>query len=67
MFSLSLKAILATFEKLQAQLEEFIKVQNEKLEVNKTKVEELQRQAQELLADRNRAANVATKIEKLIE
>lgn len=67
MFGLTLKAILGSFEKVQAQLEEFLKAQEEKLKVNADKQSELAQAAEVLTADQKKAERVLERVKALTE
>lgn len=67
MFGLTLKGILGSFEKVQLQLEEFLKVQEEKLQVNAQKQDELEAARVALVADKDKADRVLERVKALIE
>lgn len=67
MFGLTLKAILATFDKVQAQLEEYLVLQEEKLKVNADKQTELVHAANQLTADQDKAKRVLERVKALTE
>lgn len=67
MFGLTLKGILVSFEKVQAQLEDFLKVQEEKLKVNADKQSELAHAAEVLTADQQKAERVLERVKALTE
>lgn len=67
MFGLTLKAILATFDKVQAQLEEYLVLQEEKLKVNADKQSELAHAAEVLTADQEKAKRVLDRVKALTE
>lgn len=67
MFGLTLKAILGSFEKVQAQLEEFLKVQEEKLQINANKQSELANAAEVLTADQAKAERVLERVKALTQ
>lgn len=67
MFGLTLKAILATFDKVQAQLEEYLVLQEEKLKVNADKQSQLAHDAEVLTADQDKAKRVLDRVKALTE
>lgn len=67
MFGLTLKAILGSFDKVQAQLEEFLKVQEEKLKINADKQSELAIAAENLTADQAKAERVLERVKALTQ
>lgn len=67
MFGLTLKAILGSFEKVQAQLEEFLAAQEEKLKVNADKQSELAHAAELLTADQAKAERVLERVKELTQ
>ncbi|AWY03058.1 hypothetical protein SCYZ1_22 [Pseudomonas phage SCYZ1] len=67
MFGLTLKAILATFDKVQTQLEEYLVLQEEKLQVNADKQSQLANDAAVLTADQEKAQRVLERVKALTE
>lgn len=67
MFGTTLSSILGSFNKVQAQLEDFLKVQEEKLKVNADKQSQLANEASNLTADQQKAERVLERVKALTE
>ncbi|AUX83657.1 hypothetical protein FDJ32_gp28 [Pseudomonas phage NV1] len=67
MFGTTLSNILSSFNKVQNQLEDFLRVQEEKLKVNSDKQSQLASEAETLTADQQKAERVLERVKALTE